>query len=102
MNCGVTSPAAARNARLRVDPGYERARKKLSPELQARADRTLEKFLEDPKRPGLNLKSLSGAPGYFSIRVSRGYRILLRREEGRTGEVFAAVDVGPHDVYRRR
>ncbi len=88
--------------RLRVDPGYQKALKKLSPELRKRANATLVKFLENPTRPGLKFEALSAWRDYYSIRISRGYRVLLRREEDSVGEIFAAVDVGPHDIYRRR
>jgi mRNA-degrading endonuclease RelE of RelBE toxin-antitoxin system len=90
-------------ARVRVDPSYHAALKNLSSDLRKRADRALEKFLENPQRKGLRFERLVGWPDYFSIRVSRSYRILLRREHDDDGELFAAVDVGSHDdVYRRR
>jgi plasmid maintenance system killer protein len=88
--------------RVRVDPGYLRARKRLSSKLAERADAALVKFLEDSPSPGLNFEALQNWPGYYSIRVNRNFRILLRREQDDSGEVFAAVDVASHDVYRRQ
>lgn len=86
--------------RVRVDPGYLRARKRLSSRLAERADAALVRFLENSASPGLNFEALRNWPGYFSIRVNRNFRILLRREQDAAGEVFAAVDVASHDVYR--
>lgn len=37
----------------------------------------------------------------YSIRVNRQYRILLVRESDEAGELFAAVDIGTHQIYRR-
>jgi hypothetical protein len=37
----------------------------------------------------------------YSIRVTRSYRILLKRETDEAGEFSAAVDIGTHQIYRR-
>ena len=37
----------------------------------------------------------------YSICVSIDYRILLVRASDDVGELFAAIDVGTHRVYRR-
>jgi hypothetical protein len=46
----------------------------------------------------MRFERLAGWDAMFSIRVTRGYRILLMRE---TDGVFAVVDIGSHEVYRR-
>lgn len=90
--------------RVRIDPGFERwIRDRKQPEsLRRKAIETLEKFMENPKRTGLNFEPLTGRPGYFSLRINKGYRILLRKEEDADGELFAVTAAGPHDIYRRR
>jgi hypothetical protein len=66
-----------------------------------RAVETLTRVAQDPGRPGLNLEPIMGQPGYFSVRVNRAVRILLRRDEDDKGAIFTAVNVGSHDrVYR--
>ena len=89
--------------RVRVNPGYVRAVRKLDRGVAKRANAALVKFQADPNRPGLNFEPVTGAPGYFTIRVNRNFRILLRRERDAAGELYAAVDVARHDeAYRRR
>ncbi len=90
-------------SRVRVDPRYLKSARKITAREKRQANSSLEKFLEDPARPGLNFEPIVGFPDYFTIRVNRSLRILLRREEDKDGELFAAVDIGSHDVvYRRR
>ena len=88
--------------RLRVDPGYERALDRLPKAIRQRSNAALLKFLENPRSPGLNFEKLRDRADYYSIRVNLQYRILLRLEADREGELFAVVDVGTHQVYRRR
>ena len=87
--------------RVRIARGYVRARRRLPTRIQEASDRALERFVEDPNRPGLNFERLQGWADHYSIRVTRADRILLRREMDEDGEVFVAVDVGTHRVYRR-
>jgi len=87
--------------RIRIERGYLRARRRLPARIQIAADRALERFMDDPGRPGLNFERLQGWTDHYSIRATRAYRILLRREVDEHGEVFAAVDMGTHRVYRR-
>ena len=92
--------------RLRIDPGFERALRRLAPSIRKRAKDALVKFIEDHTRPGLNFERLSGWSDCYTIRINRNFRILLRREEDGDddeGPLYAAVDAGPHDlIYRRR
>ncbi len=48
--------------------------------------------MEAPGRPGLNFERLPDWDNTYSIRVTRSYRILLKRE---AGEFFTAVDTAP-------
>ena len=85
--------------RLRTDARFDRALRKLDPQRQRRVGAALAQFVENPARPGLNFEAVIGRPGFHTIRAGRGWRILLRRDEG---DIFTAVNVGPHDIYRRR
>jgi hypothetical protein len=89
-------------SRLRIAPSYLKAAAALSSKDFERAAAALAKFLEDPDRPGLNFEPVRGMADHYSIRVSRSHRILLRKEHDAEGDLFAAVDVGTHQVYRRR
>jgi mRNA-degrading endonuclease RelE of RelBE toxin-antitoxin system len=86
--------------RIRWERSFQKALFKLPADLQQAALDALEKLLEEPPRPSLRLEKLQGASGYWSIRVNRGWRILLRLEDGEEGKVYVVLDVGPHDVYR--
>lgn len=86
--------------RTRWERSFQKALLKLPADLQQAALDALEKLLEEPPRPSLRLEKLRGTSGYWSIRVNRGWRILLRLEESAEGKVYVALDVGPHDVYR--
>ncbi|MEH3120257.1 MAG: hypothetical protein PGN25_22420 [Methylorubrum populi] len=49
--------------------------------------------------PSLRFRPLAGRVGYFIINPTRGDRIILRKDGD---DLYAAVDLGPHDnVYRR-
>jgi plasmid maintenance system killer protein len=86
--------------RIRIDPGFERALNGFPKELKQRAIAALAKFMEHPNLPGLRFERLRGQlRDYYSIRINRGYRILLRREDDAQGELYAAVDAGTHDIY---
>jgi plasmid maintenance system killer protein len=87
--------------RIRVDPGYGKGLKRLPRDIVRRATQALARFMEDPSRPGLRFEKLQGWDDLYSIRINRSYRILLRQETDKDGEVFAAVDVGTHRLYRR-
>ena len=86
--------------RLRLDPGFEKAYRKLAEPHRRAIERALERFQANPHHPSLNFEPI-GAHGYFSIRATRGYRVMLRREADAGGELFAVVDAGKHDIYRR-
>lgn len=86
--------------RIRIDRGYLRGRRRLPERIRAAADRALERFIDDQNHFGLNFERLRNWTDHYSIRATRAYRILLRREVDEEGEVYAAVDVGTHRVYR--
>lgn len=85
--------------RITVEKTYARAVKRLPPDRGAGANAALLKFAGEPGLPGLDFRPLKGRPGYFIIDARRGDRIILRRDED---DLYAAIDVGPHDnIYRR-
>lgn len=72
---------------------------RLAPADSHRVIGALGQFAADPDHPSLNLEKLSGrAKNFWSIRASQSLRVLLVKE----GNVYCAVDVGPHDeLYER-
>lgn len=87
--------------RLRITEGYRRSVGRVPDRIRKSATQALVKFVENPRHPGLNLERLMGWEDTYSIRVNRQYRILLVRESDEAGELFAAVDIGTHQIYRR-
>ena len=65
--------------------------------MAGRIDVAVKKFLENPKAPGLNFEAIKNSPGYFTIRVNRNFRILLRAEEDDQGPYYLLVNVAAHD-----
>lgn len=88
-------------ARVRLDEEFGRSYRKLGADLQRATDQALIKLQEHPPRPSLHLERIKGTDAYWSIKVNKGYRVLLRLETDAAGEVFAVLEVGPHDSYRR-
>ncbi len=84
--------------RITVEKSFERAMNKLPPNRKRGAIRALAKFQTEPRLPSLDFRPLAGAVGYFIIDPHGGDRIILRKI---THDHYAAVDVGPHDLYRR-
>lgn len=70
----------------------------LGPEVRARAIKSLQQFVDDPRHPSLHFEKLS--TGYHTIRVDLNFRILLRQlGEGR----YELADVDSHtNIYRLR
>jgi len=73
--------------------------RKLAPADSHRVLGALELLAEDPDHPSLNIEKLAGrAKNFWSIRASQSIRVLLVKE----GNLYCAVDVGPHDeLYAR-
>lgn len=87
--------------RVRIADSYRKAERRIPQRIRLQAGKALSTFMEAPDRPGLNFERLPGWGNTYSIRVTRGYRILLTREADEAGEFFAAVDIGTHQIYRR-
>lgn len=87
--------------RIKVHPRFEKDLDGYPHNVRDRASRALQRFMENPHRPGLNFEKMVNWENHYSIRVSRDYRIVLRRETDAHGELFVALRFGTHDVYRR-
>lgn len=87
--------------RVRIADSYKRSVRRIPKHIQTKATRALVRFQDNPRHPGLNFEKLSEFDDTYSIRVDRQYRILLIRETDEEGELFSAVDIGTHRVYRR-
>jgi plasmid maintenance system killer protein len=87
--------------RLKLERRFLKSFAALSPDLKRRAEAALVRLQQQPDAPGLNLEKLRGFTDYYTIRVNRNFRILLRHERDEHGELFAVADIGPHDaIYR--
>lgn len=86
--------------RLALDADFARDFRRLAPDMQKRTHKALEKFRTNPGLPGLNFEKLRGQASIYSIRVTRRFRVLLKRETDKEGELFVAFHVGSHDIYR--
>ena len=88
--------------RLVIHDQYLRDAKRYPKQIRQRASEALERFQIDPAHPGLNFEKLRGWDDLYSIRISRGFRILLRRVSPPAGgDYYVAVRMGPHDIYDR-
>ena len=86
-------------AKIVVEDNFKVEARKLPPNRRTAAINALAKFMQEPALPSLKFRPLATKSGYFIISSAHGDRIILRKLDD---NVFAAVDVGPHDnVYRR-
>jgi hypothetical protein len=88
----VTGPV-----RIKPSQRYVKSLQKIGKPLSTRAERAVEKFRSNPDLPGLNFEPYKGKPGYFTIRVERNYRILLKEEQDKEGPYYLLVDIAEHD-----
>jgi mRNA-degrading endonuclease RelE of RelBE toxin-antitoxin system len=79
-------------------PDFVKALGKLPPDRQDKVRTALRLLMENPRFHRLDFRPLSGKPEHFIIDSGRGDRVILRRL---SGDAYAAVDVGTHDLYRR-
>jgi mRNA-degrading endonuclease RelE of RelBE toxin-antitoxin system len=85
--------------RLELSSRFEKSFARLHPDLRKAAARALQKLLENPESRGLNPEPIEGE--MYSIRVNRGFRILLSKRQDGAEVCYVAEDVGSHDIYRR-
>ena len=84
--------------KVTVTERFVKATRGLPPNRQKAVARALSKFMREPRLPSLDFRALAGAPGFFIIDPTSGDRVILRKI---SDEEYEAVDVGPHDIYRR-
>lgn len=78
-------------ARVTPEASFLAEARRLPPNRKQAVIAALDKFRKEPSLPSLRFRPLEGHRGYFIINAVHGDR-----------DLFAAVDVGPHDnVYRR-
>lgn len=83
---------------ITIKNSFLAALKSLPPRRAQKATKTLGKFMASPGLRSLKFRRLKGSEEHWIIN-SDGDRVILRKE---AEELYAAVDVGPHDnVYRR-
>lgn len=70
----------------------------LPPEIQSKIDKQLRLLSQDIRHPKLHTKKLKGDDNFYSVRVTRQYRILFTFY---SEEAWYVLDVGHRkDIYR--
>jgi mRNA-degrading endonuclease RelE of RelBE toxin-antitoxin system len=88
----VTGPV-----RTKPSARFRKSLAKLGEPLASRAFKALKKFHSAPTSPGLNFEAFKNRPGFFTIRVDRNFRILLKQDTDEEGPYFLLVDIADHD-----
>lgn len=84
--------------RVSIEQRFIDRLKKLPPDRAKSAQQVVVKFQKEPALPSLKYRPLKGTPRHFIINSVGGDRIILRKD---AADLYAVVDVGPHDIYRR-
>lgn len=87
-------------ARVGLSARFKRDLRKADPRIRDAAGKALRRLVENRYHPGLNLERIRGE--VWSIRVTRNFRIFLRRMSDEQGEFFLASRLETHDIYKRR
>ncbi|MEO6192403.1 MAG: hypothetical protein ABIS20_05295 [Thermoanaerobaculia bacterium] len=86
--------------RTKPSAQFRKSLGKLGEPMASRALKALKKFHDAPTIPGLNFEAFKNRPGFFTIRVDRNFRILLKAETDSEGPYFLLVDIADHqDTY---
>ena len=80
---------------IRRTDAFLRDYRALPADIRERIDKQLRLLFEDFRHPSLRLKKLKGTDR-FEIRISKGYRLTLRIEQG----VMELRRVDTHDILR--
>ena len=85
---------------INLSPRFTRAYKKLPPQIQEDFDKQIKIFINDPNHPTLKTHILKGRfQECLAFRLRDGYRVIF--EFSAFGDINL-LDVGPHDIYKRR
>jgi mRNA-degrading endonuclease RelE of RelBE toxin-antitoxin system len=87
-------------ARVALSARFKRDLRKVDPRIRGAAQKALLQLVRNRSHPGLNLERIEGE--IWSIRVTRNFRIFLRRTSDDEGELFLASRLENHDIYKRR
>jgi mRNA interferase RelE/StbE len=69
---------------------------RLPQRLQRRTDSALERLLENPRHPSLQVKKMQGIENRWEARVTLHYRIIFMIES----DAYVLLRVGTHDLLR--
>jgi mRNA-degrading endonuclease RelE of RelBE toxin-antitoxin system len=83
--------------RLKISARFSKNLAKIGEPIASRAASAIKRFYAAPKSPGLNFEAIKDRPGFFTIRVGRNFRILLKAEEDKEGPYYLLADIAPHD-----
>ncbi|HEX4963679.1 MAG TPA: hypothetical protein VF173_22830 [Thermoanaerobaculia bacterium] len=83
--------------RIKPSARFRKSLAKLGEPLASRALKALKKFHVASTSPGLNFEAFKNRPGFFTIRVDRNFRILLKAETDKEGPYYLLVDIADHD-----
>ena len=85
---------------VNLSPRFQRSYKKLPSHLKTDFKEKIALFIENPYDPSLRTHKLKGRlQESLAFRLSDGYRVLF---EFSSPGVIDLLDVGPHDIYRKR
>jgi addiction module RelE/StbE family toxin len=85
---------------VNLSPRFKRAYKKLPADLKDDFDNKIKLFLQDPQHPSLRTHKLKGRlQSCLAFRLKDGYRVLF---EFSSSETVDLLDIGPHDIYKKR
>lgn len=85
---------------MAVSSRFEKALKSTEASQKNRAKRALRKLAVNRMDRSLNLEKIRD--DVWSIRVDRGWRILLREMSDEQGKFFLASGLANHDIYKKR
>lgn len=85
--------------RVRVLKSFERAYRKLPPDLKAAVDDAIRHFIHRTAENALMVEYKRGLD-CWAFRVNRGHRVFYVQFKETDGEVSDLFHVGPHDDYR--
>lgn len=81
-----------------ITAAFDRCMRKATPQMRKRVQDAIAKLLADPRPPGLNIEKILRHPGFYSLRVDRGYRLSFTI----SGEVAELRRFDAHDdLYNR-
>ena len=85
---------------VNLSPRFTRAYQRLPRAIQEDFKTKIQIFIKDPRHPSLKIHKLKGQlQECLAFRLMNGYRVLF---EFSGAETVHLLDVGPHDMYKKR